>query len=353
MVPPVMMPHISYTPADCQDVDLARTKKIRRSYFFPWLGLILSSSLALFAALLIGSVAQADFNIIIDLRLPRVLTAFACGGLLALAGALLQALTGNALAEPYLLGVSGGASSGALLMMMGVGLTAVGGLSVLLGASIGALLSMLLLFLLLHWLHHESVDEYSGAAFVSDHATRLVLVGVMLATSYSALISLLLLVTPTERMPGMIFWMMGDLGVVTLPWLAISTFILCGLLMPWLSSRVNILILGEDKAYTLGLSVKRWRYLLILIASVATASSVATAGMIGFVGMVVPHVLRVWWGNDQRFLLPASLFFGGTFLTIADLAARVILAPAQLPVGIITAFLGVPIFLWLLRYRRE
>lgn len=342
----------SNTHSDSQNVDLAHIQKGRRSYFLPWCGLILSSSLACFFALAIGSVAQADFNLIIDLRLPRVLTAFACGGLLALAGALLQALTGNALAEPYLLGVSGGASSGALLVMMGVGWAAVGEVSVLLGASIGALLSMLLLFLLLRWLHDEGTNEYSDAAFVSDHATRLVLVGVMLATSYSALISLFLLVTPTERMPGMIFWMMGDLGAVTLPWLAIFTFFLCGLLMPWLSHRVNILILGEDKAYTLGLSVKRLRYLLILIASVATASSVATAGMIGFVGMVVPHMLRVWWGNDQRFLLPASLFFGGTFLTIADLIARVILAPAQLPVGIITAFLGAPIFLWLLRYRR-
>ena len=347
MISPASNPH-----SDCQNIDLAHIQKGRRSYFFPWCGLILSSCLACFFALAIGSVAQADFNLIIDLRLPRVLTAFACGGLLALAGALLQALTGNALAEPYLLGVSGGASSGALLVMMGVSLTTVGGISVLLGASVGALLSMLLLFLLLRWLHDENANQYSDAAFVSDHATRLVLVGVMLATSYSALISLFLLVTPTERMPGMIFWMMGDLGAVTLPWLAIFTFLLCGLLMPWLSHRVNILILGEDKAYALGLSVKRLRYLLILIASVATASSVATAGMIGFVGMVVPHMLRVWWGNDQRFLLPASLFFGGTFLTIADLIARLILAPAQLPVGIITAFLGAPIFLWLLSYRR-
>lgn len=347
------MPTASNTPPDFQNVTLDVKQEIRRSYFFPWLGLTLSSCLACFAALAIGSVAHADFDLIIDLRLPRVLTAFACGGLLALAGALLQALTGNVLAEPYLLGVSGGASSGALLVMMGVSLTTVGSISILLGASIGALLSMLLLFLLLHWLYDENADDYSGAVFASDHATSLVLVGVMLATSYSAFISLLLLITPTERMPGMIFWMMGDLGAVTLPWLAMSVFFICGLLLPWLSGRVNILILGADKAYTLGLSVKHLRYFLILIASVATASSVATAGMIGFVGMIVPHILRVWWGNDQRFLLPASLFFGGTFLTIADLAARVILAPAQLPVGIITAFLGVPIFLWLLRYRRE
>ncbi|MCC7005639.1 MAG: iron ABC transporter permease [Ottowia sp.] len=309
------------------------------SYFWRWIGLIIVAASSILIALALGSVRQFDWQFIAQLRLPRVLTAFSCGGLLALAGALLQALTRNPLAEPYLLGVSGGAASGALLAMLGMGYAAWG---VTLGASVGAMLSLCLLFSLL------SLQNKTRTVFEIDHTSRLILAGVMLATAYGALISLLLLIAPSQRIPGMLFWMMGDLSSATIPWVALSACILCLISTPYLGARVNLLLLGEDRAYTLGLSVKPLRYLIILIAALTTACAVAHAGTIGFIGMVVPHTLRLWWGNDQRFLLPACLFVGGSLLTLADLASRTLIAPAQLPVGIITAGIGVPSFLWLM-----
>jgi iron complex transport system permease protein len=291
---------------------------------------------------MVGSVSNADAAIIYQLRLPRVLAAFAVGGLLAMSGALLQVLTRNPLAEPSVLGVSGGASVGALavLMMGGAGTIWVAG-----GAWIGAIVVMLLLWLL--------VGGYSA------HPSRMLLAGVMIATACGAISTLMITFASNVEMPGMIHWLMGDLdSVISLEAVgAILGVWLSVLILVWrLSPKIHLLQLGTDKASTLGVDVSYVQWMMVLLAALSAAAAVSIAGSIGFVGLLVPHLLRAVivkkHGPDQKFLLPASALLGGTFLVLADMFARTIIAPSQLPVGIITALIGVPSFLWILsRFR--
>jgi iron complex transport system permease protein len=304
--------------------------------------LVIASLAAVALALSIGSVSNADAAIIYQLRLPRVLTAFAVGGLLAMSGALLQVLTRNPLAEPSVLGVSGGASVGALvvLMMGGAGTIWVAG-----GAWVGAIVVMLLLWLL--------VGGYSA------HPSRMLLAGVMIATACGAISTLMITFASNVEMPGMIHWLMGDLdSVISLEAVgAILGVWLSVLILVWrLSPKIHLLQLGTDKALTLGVDVSYIQWMMVLLSALSAAAAVSIAGSIGFVGLLVPHLLRAVivkkHGPDQRFLLPASALLGGTFLVLADMFARTIIAPSQLPVGIITALIGVPSFLWILsRFR--
>src|SRR5574343_237951 len=244
--------------------------------------------------------------VIRDLRLPRTLAAFGCGGLLALAGALMQVLLRNPLADPYVLGVSGGAGVGALLaIFFGWSVLWVDTL-----AFAGALSAMLLVFGLSH-----------GDG--SWTQTRLLLPGVIVASGCGALIALMLAMAPETKLRGMLFWLMGDLGQSTTWWPAML-------------------------ALVVAVAATRLRYAVFLIASLATAAAVTTAGSVGFIGLVVPHLVRLATGNDQRLLLPASLLAGGSLLVLADTLARTLIAPQQLPVGVLTALVGVPVFLFLL-----
>lgn len=274
---------------------------------------------------------ETAYRVVHELRLPRALSAFAVGGLLALSGALLQVLLRNPLADPYVLGVSGGASVAALLSMLGGFSTAwVRG-----NAFLGALLSMFLVFGL----------SRVGAAWTQN---RLLLTGVVIAAGWGALISLILTLAPAAQVQGMLFWLIGDLSYATQPAMALIA-LLAGLAVSlWLARALNLLLRGEASAAALGANPVRLRYILYLIASLLTAMAVTLAGSIGFVGLVIPHILRLLGGSDHRFLLPASVLLGGGFLTIADSLARSLTAPAQLPVGVITALLGVPLFLYLL-----
>jgi len=304
--------------------------------------LVIASLAAVALALSIGSVSNADAAIIYQLRLPRVLAAFAVGGLLAMSGSLLQVLTRNPLAEPSVLGVSGGASVGALavLMMGGAGTIWVAG-----GAWIGAIVVMLLLWLL--------VGGYSA------HPSRMLLAGVMIATACGAISTLMITFASNVEMPGMIHWLMGDLdSVISLEAVgAILGVWVSVLILVWrLSPKIHLLQLGTDKALTLGVDVSYVQWMMVLLSALAAAAAVSIAGSIGFVGLLVPHLLRAVivkkHGPDQKFLLPASALLGGTFLVLADMFARTIIAPSQLPVGIITALIGVPSFLWILsRFR--
>ena len=304
--------------------------------------LVIASLAAVALALSIGSVSNADAAIIYQLRLPRVLTAFAVGGLLAMSGALLQVLTRNPLAEPSVLGVSGGASVGALavLMMGGAGTIWVAG-----GAWVGAIVVMLLLWLL--------VGGYSA------HPSRMLLAGVMIATACGAISTLMITFASNVEMPGMIHWLMGDLdSVISLEAVgAILGVWLSVLILVWrLSPKIHLLQLGTDKALTLGVDVSYIQWMMVLLSALSAAAAVSIAGSIGFVGLLVPHLLRAVivkkHGPDQKILLPASALLGGTFLVLADMFARTIIAPSQLPVGIITALIGVPSFLWILsRFR--
>jgi iron complex transport system permease protein len=304
--------------------------------------LVIASLAAVALALSIGSVSNADAAIIYQLRLPRVLAAFAVGGLLAMSGSLLQVLTRNPLAEPSVLGVSGGASVGALavLMMGGAGTIWVAG-----GAWVGAIVVMLLLWLL--------VGGYSA------HPSRMLLAGVMIATACGAISTLMITFASNVAMPGMIHWLMGDLdSVISLEAVgAILGVWLSVLIVVWkLSPKIHLLQLGTDKALTLGVDVSYVQWMMVLLSALSAAAAVSIAGSIGFVGLLVPHLLRACiikkYGPDQKFLLPASALLGGTFLVLADMFARTIIAPSQLPVGIITALIGVPSFLWILsRFR--
>ncbi|KVT51352.1 FecCD family ABC transporter permease [Burkholderia ubonensis] len=278
-------------------------------------------------------------DIVRTLRVPRALAGFACGALLALAGALLQVLLRNPLAEPYVLGVSGGAAGFALVAMIA------GGAWWLVDASAfaGALVSMLLVLGL------ARRELWRGDA--RDASPRLLLTGVVIAAGWGALVTLLLSLAPDARLRGIIFWLTGDLNGVATPWFAWAALALAaGVALP-AAPQLNVLLRGDATALALGVPVARLRVRIYLVASLAAAAAVTTAGTIGFVGLVVPHALRLAFGNDQRMLLPAVMLAGGGGVMAADLLARTVIAPAQLPAGVMTALIGVPVFLWMLLTR--
>lgn len=277
----------------------------------------------------------ASRAVIMDLRLPRALAGFACGGLLALAGALMQVLLRNPLADPYVLGISGGAGVGALLaMLLGLAGWLLSGF-----AFAGALAAMLLVF---------GLARGDG----SWTQTRLLLTGVVVAAGCGAVIALILSIAPEQQIHGMLFWLMGDLSQTSAaaPVLMLLALALAAAL-PF-ARELNLLTRGADQAQSLGVAVKHLRRIIYLVASLATAGAVTTAGSIGFVGLIVPHLVRLSIGNamgsDHRLLLPASVLAGGSLLVLADTLARIVIAPTQLPVGVLTALIGVPAFLFLL-----
>lgn len=274
----------------------------------------------------------ASHSVILELRLTRALAAFATGGLLSLAGALMQVLVRNPLADPYVLGISGGAAVAALLAM----LLGLGGVWLTGSAFGGALFAMALVF---------GLARGRG----SWTPTRLLLTGVVLAAGWGALISFILAISPDSNVRGMLFWLMGDLSFAHSPIPALFMLML-GLLLSWpLGRDLNVLIRGELQAGALGIDSRQIQSILFLLASLLTATAVVQAGSIGFVGLVIPHIMRLLGLTDHRLLLPAAALAGGSLLVLADTLARTILAPQQLPVGIITALLGVPLFLYLLR----
>jgi len=270
-------------------------------------------------------------TIVWELRAPRAYAAFVTGGLLALAGALMQVLLRNPLADPYILGVSGGASAAALFAMsFGLSSAWLSG-----SAFIGALISILLVFGLSH-----------GKG--SWNPTRLLLTGVVIAAGWGALINFILSSSPDKPLRSMLFWLMGDLSHSEPSYLSLIILITALLITFFIARQLNILARGELQASTLGISVKPLRISLFLLASLLTAFAVVQAGSIGFIGLIVPHMLRLISGSDHRLLLPASVLLGGSLLLISDTLARTLIAPQQLPVGVITAFIGVPFFLYLL-----
>ena len=313
---------------------------------FLFVGLAALSLAAIAGALLSGSadispqqtwqavIGDAPENIrvlVMDLRLPRALTAFAVGGLLAVAGVLMQVLLRNPLAEPYILGSSGGAAVAALLgMMLGWGAVMVD-----LAAFGGAIGATLLVF---------SVAQGTG----SWTPARLLLTGVVLAAGFSAATTLLLALTPDQNLRGMLFWLMGDLSFAHSPARTLWILAVITLLGTAAARHLNVLARGDLQAAIVGLPVAAFRLIIFAVTSLATAISVTTVGVIGFIGLVVPHLIRLVVGSDHRIVFPASAIAGGTLLVIADTLARTVMAPRQLPVGALTATLGVPLFLVLM-----
>jgi iron complex transport system permease protein len=275
-------------------------------------------------------------RVLFDLRWPRTAAAFVTGALLAVAGGLMQVLLRNPLADPYVLGVSGGAATAALLTL----LLGMGGIWLQGAAFAGALLSMLLVFGLSHGHGSWTIN-------------RLLLTGVVVAAGWGAAIGFLLALSPDQDLRGMLFWLMGDLSDASIP-VGGLVVLLGGLLAAVASGRsLNLLAHGELSAASLGVTIQPLRRLVYILASLLTAAAVTMAGSIGFVGLIVPHMLRLLGVRDHRRLLPAAALLGGCLLVIADTLARTLLAPRQLPVGILTALVGVPVFLYLLYQSRE
>ena len=271
-------------------------------------------------------------EVVRNLRLPRALAGLACGGLLAVSGALLQVLLRNPLADPYVLGISGGASVGALLVML---LGVASGIGIGTAAFCGALAAMFLVFGLAH----------GNGGWTQ---TRLLLTGVIVAAGCGAAVALMLSIAPDHKLHGMLFWLMGDLSQADSPALSLGALIAVVLATLPFARELNLLARDADLAQTLGVEIARLRLAVYVIASLATAAAVTQTGSVGFVGLVVPHLVRLAVGNDQRVLLPASALAGGSLLVVADTLARTLIAPQQLPVGVLTALIGVPVFLFLL-----
>lgn len=279
---------------------------------------------------------------LLELRAGRALTAFVTGGALALAGVMMQALLRNPLADPYVLGISAGASVGALfaLLMMCAAAT------VDAAALAGAVTVSMLLYLL------ARRDMRSGMA-AEGGASMLLLTGVILASACMALVTLMLSIAPEGRLRSMVFWMIGDLAGAPqriLPWV-----ILGGALAFALRSAraMNVVALHAEAAATLGVNVGRLRKGLFFVSGMLTASAVTNAGSIGFVGLIIPHACRFAFGPDHRVLIPSAVLAGGSFLVLCDTLARTVIAPQQLPVGAITAIIGAPVFLYQLHQLRK
>ncbi len=287
---------------------------------------------------LTGDAPAAATELVLELRLPRALSAFAVGGMLAIAGVLMQVLLRNPLAEPYILGSSGGAAVFALLAIL-FGLSSI---AVDAAAFGGALFATLVVF---------SVAHGTG----SWTPTRLLLTGIVLASGFGAATTLLLALSPDQHLRGMLFWLMGDLSFALEPGRSLLVLAIVAAVSMALARHLNVLARGELQASIVGLPVRGVRYSVFVLASLATAIAVTTVGVIGFIGLVVPHLIRLVAGSDHRIVIPASALAGGTLLVLADTLARTVLAPRQLPVGALTAAVGVPLFLILIsrsaRYR--
>ena len=285
---------------------------------------------ALLRTLVDSSLGVVD-DVVWKLRLPRALAAFACGGLLAVSGVLLQVLLRNPLADPYILGVSGGAALGAIGALLFGGGLAITNLAALGGALAAIAIVFALSFRSGDWNVH-----------------RLLLTGVVLSAGFGALISLVLTVAPQAQLKSMLYWLMGDLSHAhesATAWLVLAVVLT---LFMSLATGLNALALGAIKARALGVPVGNLQAAIYFCAAAATVAAVMLGGSIAFVGMMVPHAMRLVGVTDHRWLLPASAMVGGSFVTLADTFARTIWAPQQLPVGVFTALIGVPVLLLLL-----
>lgn len=286
---------------------------------------------ALFSPESSNSISQ----ILFEIRLPRILYGFAVGGGLSIAGAVFQSMLMNPLAEPYILGISSGGTFGAVLSFL-IGASFLGTQSL---AFIGAISVMVIVFLL-------------GKRFGELEPNVLLLSGVMVGAFFSAAI-LLLMGLLNDSLRTAIFWLIGNLSLADknnlFPVLSITFVISVILIM--LSDKFNVLSLGADFAKQLGVNTNRIKNITYILASLLIGTLVSVSGIIGFVGLLIPHICRMIFGIDNRIIFPSSFFIGGSYLVIADTIARTIISPAELPVGAITALIGAPIFVYLLRKR--
>lgn len=298
-----------------------------------------AGSMDISAADIWGALQHQSANPVTDtviwkIRIPRIFLAAMVGAALSLSGVTFQAVLRNPLADPYLLGVSGGAALGAVAALT---LGAQSALLVSVAAFVGALSALALVYLV------------ARAHTCSSHT--LILSGVMVGSLAAALLLFLIWRAPTEATRQAIFWLAGNLSLADPRWISWGWLwvVICFALLCLQAIHLDLLTQGEETALDLGLNVGRTRLFLFALAGALTACAVALAGLVGFVGLVVPHICRLLWGPAHRSLLPLSALLGGSFLILADALARSFYAPAEIPVGVVTALLGAPFFLYLLR----
>ncbi len=283
---------------------------------------------------------QKTENIIWNIRFPRVIMAFIVGAGLSLCGVLMQALTKNPLADPYVLGISSGASAGAVSVIILGAFSFLGGYSVIFGATLGAAAAICLSL---------AIASLKGRIT----STQLVLAGIATSALFSALTNLIVygFNTGSDKTKTALFWMVGSLSGST--WGRVKyVFIVAAIAMALIllfARELDILLLGDDVAETLGADTRRIKLMIILASTVLTGVVVSVSGVIGFVGLVVPHVMRGMVGSGHKRLVPMAILGGGLFTMVADLISRVVIAPEELPIGVIAAFFGAPFFLYLIR----
>jgi iron complex transport system permease protein len=286
-----------------------------------------------------GGGTETEQAIILSLRFPRALLAGLVGAGLSVSGAIFQALLKNPLADPYILGVSSGAAVGAIVaILMGLSTLSFG---LPLASFMGALLTILAVF-------------YFGRQEGKIHPNTLLLAGVIIGSFLSALIMFFISVSQKEELHTIIFWLMGDFSFSNYQTIRIIfPYILLSFLFLYSRARqLNLILSGEEDALQLGVNVENLRLISYLSASLLTAASVSVCGLIGFVGLIVPHSVRLIFGPDHRLLIPSSALVGASFLIASDTLARTLLAPIELPVGVITATFGGPFFIYLLKTRK-
>lgn len=286
-----------------------------------------------------GEWTNADQNIVWEIRLPRVLLGVLVGAGLSLAGTGIQALVRNSLADPYILGVSSGASVGATLVILVGAFDLFGNYALSFAAFIGALLSVILVF-------------YLGQVGGRISTTRLLLSGIALSMILSAVTDFIVISAPDDdKIHSALFWMMGSLAGASWSGLPIAVIaVVATFIFLWVQSRsLNLLLMGEETAATLGLNIHVFQKVLIVVVSLLTGVLVAVSGAIGFVGLMIPHISRLLVGSDHKKVLVISLFLGALFMIWADVVARLALAPEEIPIGVVTALSGGPFFIWLLR----
>jgi iron complex transport system permease protein len=285
----------------------------------------------LFAALS-GHHNSLQQQILFSLRLPHTMSAFITGGLLGLTGTLMQVMLASPLADPFILGVSGGAAVFTMLAF----LLQLDGLIVIAFSFTGAIIAMLLILLLVKNIGHSSPSQ-------------LLLTGTMLASAWGAMISLILTLAPNVQTKTILFWLFGDLDTSQYPGLGFCALFIGLIISQKLASKLNIFCQGALFAKTLGINTAQLQTILFILSSLLTAVAVSIAGTIGFIGLLIPHLSRLIVGVDHTLVIPCSVLLGGSLLATADTLARTLIAPEQLPIGIITALIGIPVFLYLLR----
>jgi iron complex transport system permease protein len=286
---------------------------------------------------------KAAANILWNIRMPRVVLAGLVGAALAIAGAAFQGLLKNPLADPYTLGVSSGASVGAVMtLFFGISVPFLGNYTLPVMSMLGALLTMFAVM---------------GFAKLVDRSMKMetvILTGIIFSSFLGSVISLMIALTG-EELRQIIGWLLGSVSMRGWPYVQMALpFMVIGSFLLWLQRReLNAMLFGEERAQHLGVDVKKSKMMILISGSILTGSAVAVSGTIGFVGLVVPHITRLLWGSDHRHVLPLSFINGAALLIVCDLVSRTIISPTELPIGVITAFIGAPVFAYIFFRQRK